>query len=419
MSSGFIAIQVRTTLVLLATVVAFSTAHSAEPSTNKPAVVKVSGFGILGNREMVRLLRNFQLSGRFPVIIDRTFVEDTALVLLSRVNEDGYLQAKLQANLETPNGLTQKFVWTNGLDVALPRDFSARKASFKVKSGVRFYYKTIEFDGLSVFSESEAKSYFVSSDTLLRLHRNRVFSPSALRNSIAALQQAYARAGYQNATVTTNKITQNNSTGEVTVQIGIQEGLPSIVRSVRVEVLQEGEETVHTLKPKKPYSHLWQQTLAQQLQTEQFTNGYPDATVTFYVLDRDTNAVNIQVDLRAQVDPGPLVRVHDVDLRGNERTRTSVLRRRISLKPGELLDRVQAEKIRQNLARLSAFESVRLNYEDVTNEEWNVIYDFQEAKPTSLNLLLGYGSYELLRGGFEFQNRNVFGLSHNLRLRAH
>ena len=412
------AIPVSGMLLLVAAGLGVSTARSGEMSTNESAEVKVSGLGFLGNREMVRLLRNFQVSGEFPVTIDRTFVEDAALTLLSQASDEGYLHASLQARFETSDGRKEGFVWTNVLDVVLPREFSAKKARFKVNHGVRYYYKKIDFEGLSVFSESEAKSYFVSGDMLLKLRRNRVFNPSALNDSLSALRQAYARAGYQDTSVTTNRIMQDDSTGEVTVEVGIREGLPSVVRTVRVDMRRDGSNTLRTLKPNEPYSDFWQQMVAQRLRTEQFTNGHPDATATFSVLERDTNATSIQIDLEAQVVPGPLVRVHEVKLRGNKRTANTVMNHRIKLKPGEPLDRVEAEKSRQSLARLGAFESVGLSFEDLTNGEWNAIYDFQEVKPVSLSLLLGFGSYELLRGGIEFQNRNVLGRAHNLRLRA-
>ena len=314
------AIPVSGMLLLVAAGLGVSTARSGEMSTNESAEVKVSGLGFLGNREMVRLLRNFQVSGEFPVTIDRTFVEDAALTLLSQASDEGYLHASLQARFETSDGRKEGFVWTNVLDVVLPREFSAKKARFKVNHGVRYYYKKIDFEGLSVFSESEAKSYFVSGDMLLKLRRNRVFNPSALNDSLSALRQAYARAGYQDTSVTTNRIMQDDSTGEVTVEVGIREGLPSVVRTVRVDMRRDGSNTLRTLKPNEPYSDFWQQMVAQRLRTEQFTNGHPDATATFSVLERDTNATSIQIDLEAQVVPGPLVRVHEVKLRGNKRT---------------------------------------------------------------------------------------------------
>jgi outer membrane protein insertion porin family len=396
-------------------------APAAETSTNEPATVKVSGFGLLGNREMVRLLRNFQVNKKMPAVIGRDFVEDAAMTLLARANDDGYLRATLRASFRLPDGSRREFAWTNALEVMLPADFAAREAQFKVRKGVRFYYRTVRFEGLNALSEREARSCFVSGDALLKLHVNRVFSPAGLAGSLSVLKEMYARAGYQNAQITVAELERNESTGAVNVQINVREGLPTIVRSVDVRVHPEGEapaEHLETLKPGKPYSHSWQQTLARKLQSEQFIQGHPDATVTFAALRRETNATNIQLDLTANVVPGPLVYLHEVIFRGEERTKLSVIESRVKLKEGDVLNRVAAEESRQRLARLGVFNSVRLQYEKTNVDERNVVYTLHEAKPVSLSVLAGYGSYELLRGGLEFENRNVLGLAHTFRARG-
>jgi len=339
--------------------------------------------------------------------------------LLARAHAEGYLRATLSGDFTMTDDSRQHFAWTNALETVLPRDFAARQAHFRLKGGVRFYYRSLEFDGVKFFSKREASSYFVSGEMLLKLRGNRVFSPAALRSSLTALTEAYARAGYQEAVVRTNQVTWNESTGAVTVEVAVQEGLQTIVRSVMVQVDgDEAPEARRTLNPGKPYSQLWQQGLAQELQAEQQIKGFPDATVQFSPLRRETNATSIQLDLSANVTTGPFVRVGGLITKGNRRTKTSVLRSRIKLEAGEPLNRVAAEKSRQSLARLGVFDSVRLRYEAVDDSTRDVIYEVEEGKPISLSVLAGFGSYELLRGGLEFENRNLFGRAHDLRLRG-
>ncbi len=408
------------TLIALGLAFALWPAGATEAPTNEPARVKISGFGFLGNREVARLLRNFQPDGKMPAVIDRTFVEDAALVLLARAHDEGYLRAILSGDFAMADGTRQHLAWTNAMEAMLPRDFAAHQAHLQLQGGVRFYYHSLEFDGVKFLSKREASSYFVSGDMLLQLHGNRVFSPAALRSSLAALREAYVRAGYQEAVVSTNQVTWNESTGVVTVEVAVEEGLQTIVRSVMVQVTggDEAPEAQRTLKPGKPYSRLWQQGLAQKLQAEQNGKGFPDATVTFAPLRRETNATSIQLDLSANVTKGPFVRVGKLIAKGNRRTKTSVLNSRIKLEAGEPLNRVEAEQSRQSLARLGVFNSVRLTYEAVDDSTRDVVYEVEEGKPISLSVLAGWGSYELLRGGLEFENRNLFGRAHDLRLRA-
>ncbi len=395
-------------------------AGATEPTTNETAKVKVWGFGFLGNREMGRLLRNFQPDGKLPVVVDRTFVEDATLILLSHAHDDGYLSATLSGDFTMTDGSQQHLAWTNAMEALLPREFAARDAHFRLQGGVRFYYNSLEFDGVTAFSKRVASGYFISGDMLLQLHGNRVFSPAGLSSSLAAFREAYARAGYQEAVVSTNQVTLDESTGAVTVEVVVHEGVPTIVRSVTVQVhgTNETQEVHSTLNPRAPYSRLWQQGLAQKLQAEQNVKGFPDAAVVFSPLRRETNATSIQLDLSASVTTGPFVRVGKLITKGNRRTKTSVLKSRIKFEAGEPLNRVKAEQSRQSLARLGVFESVRLRYEPVDDGVRDVIYEVEEGKPIALSVLAGWGSYELLRGGLEFENRNLFGLAHDLRLRA-
>lgn len=390
-------------------------AQAAE--TNPPAVVKVSGFGLLRNRELVRLLRNFQTDHRQPTVIDRGFVEDAALVLFSRAESQGYLGPHLLARFTLVDGSEQRLESTNALAIQLPRDFAARVARFHMRTGVRAFYQRIEIRGLTAISELEARGYFVSGSTLLSPHSTRAFSPDLLNNSLGALKEALVRKGYRDAVVTTNRLEWHQATGAVTLEVNVQEGRRLMVRAVNVEIVSPENQSVtnHSVRhPNQPYSYLWQQDLARQLLDQQYPQGHPDATVEFTVRGLETNTASVQLDLDARVKTGPLVHLGEVSFSGNQRTRASVLESRVDLKQGSLLDPLAVEKSRHSLARLGVFESVRLRYEEVDATQRNVVFELKETQPMSLSLLAGYGSYELWRVGLEFEQRNVFGLAHGL-----
>jgi len=407
--------------ICLALLLLALTAGAGDATTNPPAAVKVSGFGWLGNREMVRLLRNFQPDEMFPPVLNRNFMEDAALVLFSRAHSEGFLNATLEAKFTLPDGSREKLVWTNVLEMQLNRDFTTKDVHFRVRKGARFYYKSLTIEGVEALPKHETRSYFVSGETLIRLRRNRPFTPELLTGSMSALEEALSRLGYRSATVRTNAVLRDETSGAVTVDLSVVEGLQTLVRSVTVTIeggAEGGETNRFVLHPDAPYSILWQQDLARELEEQQYVDGYPDATAAFSTLGAQTNADNIQLDLAAQVRRGPRVRVGEVKFAGNHHTRTSALENRMKIEPGDWLNRIEAEESRQRLARLGVFESVRLSYEEVDPETRDVVYQLQEGKPLSLSVLAGYGSYELLRGGLEFEHSDVLGLAHNLRLRA-
>jgi outer membrane protein insertion porin family len=192
------------------------------------------------------------------------------------------------------------------------------------------------------------------------------------------------------------------------------------VRSVRVETSATNQPaTVRIVQTNHPYSALWQQDFVQELKATNYHRGYPDTTVTVTNLNRTARSSNVvDLDLLAEVATGAQAHVGKIEFAGEKRTRESIMRSRVPLKEGELLDRVKAEEGRSRLARLGVFETVRLRYEREDEETRDLLYQVKEGKRTELNLLFGYGSYELLRGGLQIEKNNLFGAAHHVQIRA-
>ena len=342
-------------LGLLTILTALLPCPSLGAQTNEPAQVKVSGFGLLGNREMVRLLKNFQKNRADPTVIDESFAEDAALVLLSRVTSEGFLNARLQGRFIMADGSHQSFVWTNALDVILPRDFEAREARFRVRQGVRYYYDTLEIMGAEAISERDARRFFVTGEALLDLRGNRTYSPSALRSSMTALRETLARKGYREATVTAADLVENRADGSVNVTIQIVQGQRTVVRAVTTEVGGPDDpsplkrQTIHT---NATYSPLWQQDFIRQLREDQNAKGFPDAEAQLTTLRRQTNGPVVELDLLARVNTGRFIRLGKVRFEGAKLTHESILQSKVTLENGDPLDRLAAERSRQRLAQL-------------------------------------------------------------------
>src|SRR5206468_3664502 len=103
---------------------------------------------------------------------------------------------------------------------------------------------------------------------------------------------------------------------------------------------------------------------------------------------------------------GNQITLGKVQFEGEKKTKVPVMRQRVRLEEGALLDRIKAEQGRYRLAQLGIFDSVDLAYRPDDEQTRSAIYNVKEARRTDLNLLFGYGSYELLRGGVEVERRN-------------
>jgi len=390
-----------------------------QPAKIKPADLKISGYGLLGNRELKRTLRTIELGGKEPEFFSASFVEDSALIISSRVKRDGYLHPKINITLWRTDGAPITADADSLLDNPLPRPLRITKASFQIHPGVLYYFQSLEFTGLGDIAPKAARSYFVETDVLLSTKRGRAYTPEGLRRGLSSLKDILERQGYQDAEVQAGKAQLNDLTGEVSVSINVQRGPRYYIRSIREEFVGTGRTNQNrTITPNRPYSRIWLQDFQQSIKTNEYHRGFPDTTVEIQTLPPRTTGDETNKDLLATVKPGPQVHVGTVEFSGSKRTRQSLLRRSVRIKRGDLLDPTRTEEGRYRLARLGIFDTVDLDYHPEDEKTRDVLYKVHEAKQINVSLLMGWGSYELLRGGVEVEANNLWGEAHHIEMKA-
>lgn len=407
-------------LTLLATADSVLAAEDANEIADK-VQVRVRGCGPVVNRQLLQTLRLLKSDAAQQPYYDAADVEDAALILMARLKDEGYLAPALTIRLTLEDGRTQALEWDEQLYARLPRELRATRVQFQIRRGVRFYFRKVSFEGLTALRDHEAQRFFMGTDFLLPQKSTRLYTPGRLASALRALSDALQQKGYEDAEATTASLERDDERGTVTLVVSVNEGRRSVVRTVRQEIHPPEATSPVKLPPPEPdtpYSRLWEQNYAQSLQRELYRQGFPDAEVTMTPDARDTAGDPNQVDLLARVEPGERVRLGAVRFEGEERTRRFVLERRAALEPGEWLDRVDVERARFRLARLGVFNRVELDYDPTEGPERDAVFTLEEGKRTDISLLLGYGSYEMLRGGVEVEQRNLFGLAHRSRLRA-
>ena len=394
-------------------------AMAAETNAPPEASFKISGYGFLGDLRLKRIIKLLEVPKKKPETFDANFMEDTALILKSKVREDGYLNPTIVITAFRENEKKgTRYFWNE--TEPLPRPLQASEVRFKIRKGVLFHFEKIEFTGLTALKEKKALSYFIETSGLLPLKQNRVYSPERLKRGVANLEEVLNRMGFQDAKVTVGKIEQEEKSGSVIVRIDVMEGAKYLVRTVRQEVYYRetnAPSDVQTNVVGKTYSKWWEQDYAQSIRTNYYHQGYPDTAVSMQTERRESTGTNLVLDMLAVVKTGPRVRAGDVSFKGEKRTKEVMLSHRVPIQTGDWLDRLKAEHGQYRLARLGVFDSVELNYETVSTNLWDVRYDLKEGKRTEVSPLVGFGSYDLLRAGVEVDQYNLWGLAHSSKLK--
>jgi len=403
---------------LLILLLLFSTLHAVADSDPPKPKLKVSGYGFMGDLKLKNLLKLIK-GDKTNEFFNANFIEDSVVVIFSGLQRDGYLRPEIIARVTMDDGERQTFRWRTTLGEPLPRSLRARSVHFRIHEGARYHYREIHFEGLESIKPDDALGYFVDTRGLLKLNANRIYTPSKANSSASGLQQALERDGYRNATVTLTNVARDDVTGDVDVTVRVHQGPRHLVRSVQVEEVSDLATNVlrtRQIRTNQPYSRLWLQDFEQQLVLRRLKEGYPDARAIVTTQRAVTNE-QVNIDLLAQVQPGPKVNVGQIRFVGEKETKESAMRARIPLKPGAPLDRTAAEQGRFRLARLGVFDSVEMRYDVVNDQTRDVVYEVEEGKSLDFSLLAGFGSYELLRGGIILDQYNFWGLAHHSQVK--
>jgi outer membrane protein assembly complex protein YaeT len=365
------------------------------------------------------MLRTLELAGKKPEFLTSSFVEDSALMLASRIKHDGYLRPQIDIELRSSEGAQIETDAQRVFQNPLPSDLRVVSARFHVHKGILYYFKSLQFEGLQTISQKTAQSFFFDTEILFSTKSGRSYTPERLRHGLTSLTDSLDRQGYRDAKAEVSDVQQDDQTGAVSVMIKVQQGRKFFIHSIREEFVGTAQSNLNrTIAPNRPYSRIWLQDYSLSIKTNQYHLGYPDTTVELQTLPANISEGETQKDLVAIVKPGPQVRVGAVDFLGATNTSRRLLKRSVRIQRGDLLDPTRVEQARYRLARLGIFDAIDLNYKPEDEHTRDVMFALQEGKKINLSLLVGWGSYELLRGGAVIEANNLWGEAHHVELKA-
>jgi outer membrane protein assembly complex protein YaeT len=403
--------------LLLGLVFAAPPASICGAEANEDTVeLSVDGVGWLRNRELSAALRRL-LETEVKQTLDANAIEDAAVILSSSLGSEGFQDPEITIEAVLADGAERQFRFDPTFANPLPRPIEAREVRFAIKPGVRYYIDTVEFTGLTVMRPKDARTFFRSDTTLLLNTRTNAYSPSRVSRAADALHSELQQRGYAESEVRA-RTQADEVTGKVTVQVEVSEGARWSVADVQY---QREEDDVVPLPPTEawlgqPWSATLQEDMREAIRQAYYTQGFPDVGVHVEAEAGDAREGGQEAFVVATIVPGSQVTVGEVRFEGNETTRQGVLRRRVPLDSGDSLNPVLLERARYRIARLGVFESVDLRYEPEDASVRDPVFEVREGPRYETNLLMGYGSYEQVRGGVEHRQMNIFGLAHQSRL---
>ncbi len=280
---------------------------------------------------------------------------------------------------------------------------------FRIEEGKRYRVPLIRFKGNRVLSEARLRRHSGQSPWWnpagwFSTKRVDSYDLELLRSDV---RKQYADLGYLDAQISDPQIEVLGHNQQVSFQV--REGLRYHVSDVEfsgVELFSEDTlRRVSRMGPGMLAAKGAIENSATAIRDYYAAQGYVDTFVR--VTYAPSSAETDRVVLRYQVMEGTLATVRNIHIRGNTRTKDKVIRREITLNPGDIYNEVEAERSDRRLLNLGYFENVRhYDVESLDGTKRDVVYEVEE-KPTGQFLIgAGFSSVDHLIGFMELSQGN-------------
>jgi outer membrane protein assembly complex protein YaeT len=289
----------------------------------------------------------------------------------------------------------------------------------------------LEWEGVDHVSRRDLARAIVTHGPDWRFWRPKPpFDEFALEEDLGRVAAYYRDHGFFEASAG-SQLEWNEARSEVRIRIVVEEGAPTTLVAVRVELTDpprgapEAWEEIRSGLPLhigRAFGADDYRRARQELLQRLANAGHP-APVLEGGAEIDLAAREAVVDW--SVDPGAPVRFGPIRVDGLERVEERIVRRELAFAPGDLYSLDAQLASQRALAELGLFRAVVIEPErgaqddpEASQQQWPMRVRVEERARRTLRIGVGYGTEEFIRARVNWRHRNFLGDARMLDLRA-
>jgi len=278
--------------------------------------------------------------------------------------------------------------------------------TFHVDEGKKVKVRAIKFAGNTKISSSKLRKQM---DTKLKSWwRGGKFKQSTLDKDLEEVARYYKSQGFRDAKVTDHELVYSADKRDLVIKITIEEGRPYVMGSTqwagntvyRTDELNK----VIAYEPGDSYNiDKMEKTLGDAYSL------YADRGYVFVNIDRQESTEGDTVNVSFSIEEGQPSYVKHIRIVGNDRTKEKVIRRELSVKPGQLFRRSVLQRSQRDVYSLGFFEDVMVDYQIPQPPDIDLIFNIKEKQTGTATAGAGFTSDAGLTGFVELGHNNLFG----------
>ena len=327
-------------------------------------------------------------------LYDEFAVRRDVRALKKKFQEEGNLYAEVEVRTEVREG---------GIDVY-----------FSLIPGPEVAIDEVVFDGAEqldpsiLFDAQGPDALETKEEQVFGLLEEGIYDPKAFERDMDRIARYYRSQGFLDVQVYKQAEAFDLEGEDLTLTVKVEEGPRYRVRRVGIEgtrVLSE-ERLIREigLRPGRPFLGEDVRDAMERIRHLYGQRAYIHAQVDVDVrYDRERHLL----DVTLRVSEGPKVRVEQIRIEGNDKTQEKVIRRELSIYPGEYFDSDEIQASLARLGRLRYFNDIRLDFEPGTEPgRENLVLRVEEARTGSFVLGGGVSTSAGFFGNISLSQRN-------------
>lgn len=310
-------------------------------------------------------------------------------------DEKGYLSARIESELAGTH---------------VPGEIILK---LKIDEGKKVKIKKIYVEGAKAFKASKIRKQMKNKED--RWWRGGEFTPEQYEEDKDKIIEFYKKKGYLDAQILSDSIWYGPEKRNLFIRITLEEGQTYTFGQVSWEGNQlfPSEELDRLVKFKK--GDTYSQEKYEETLGEIYSLYGEDGYLYTQVEDKTSTRGNV-VNITYSITEGVPANVHYVNIEGNTKTKEKVIRRELSIFPGQRFRRSFLVRSLRDVMYLDYFSNVEPDYEVLENGDIDLTIKVEE-KPTGQFMFgAGYSARDKLVGNIGIGIPNLFGNGQNLKL---
>ena len=285
--------------------------------------------------------------------------------------------------------------------------------NFRILEGEKLKVKEVRIYGNKAVSQNQIKKQMETKEA--RWWRKGVFKEEVLQEDLNKIVDFYRKQGFRDAKVIKDSLCYDISSKSLFVDITVSEG----PRYKFGQISWEGNQALSdkeisqwtTIKPDDIYNQEELDNLLAAVRAAYYEKGYLSTT-----LIPSEPVVDNQVNIHLRIDEGSISKIREITLVGNTKTKEKVIRRELSIKPGQVFRRSALERSIRDVYQLNFFANIEPDVKPLANGDVDLIINVEEKSTGQAMAGLSYGERDKLVGSVGFNIPNLFGNGQSLGL---